>query len=205
MKHVPILVLDFGSQYTQLISKRLRNQGVYSEIVPYNESIEDIKARSPKGIVLGGGPASVYADDAYKVDKAIFDLGLPILGICYGMQTIAHYLGGSVIAADHQEYGKAKLNIEDSSCSLFDGISNDEIVWMSHGDKVETLPTGFKVVGTSENSPYAAIANEELKMYAVQFHPEVTHSVPGDKILLNFAKNICACEKSWSMGNFAKE
>ena len=205
MKHVPILVLDFGSQYTQLISKRLRNQGFYSEIVPYNESLEDIKARSPKGIVLGGGPASVYANDAYKVDKAIFDLGLPILGICYGMQTIAHYLGGSVVAADHQEYGKAKLNIQDNNCPLFEEITDSEIVWMSHGDKVETLPTGFKVVGTSENSPYAAIANEELKIYAVQFHPEVTHSVQGDKMLKNFAKYICKCESTWNMGNFAKE
>jgi len=205
MKHVPILVLDFGSQYTQLISKRLRNQGVYSEIVPYNESIEDIKARSPKGIVLSGGPASVYAKDAYKVDKEVFDLGLPILGICYGMQTIAHYLGGSVIAADHQEYGKAKLTIEDKDSKIFDGILDDEIVWMSHSDKVDTLPTGFKVIATSENSPYAAIANEEKAIYAFQFHPEVTHSVPGDKLLINFAKNICNCEKSWSMGNFAKE
>ncbi len=205
MKHVPILVLDFGSQYTQLISKRLRNQGVYSEIVPYNESIEAIKARSPKGIVLSGGPASVYAKDAYKVDKEVFDLGLPILGICYGMQTIAHYLGGSVIAADHQEYGKAKLTIEDSSSKIFEGVTNNEIVWMSHSDKVETLPTGFKVIAISENSPYAAIANEDKNIYAFQFHPEVTHSVQGDKMLLNFAKNICGCERTWSMGNFAKE
>ena len=123
MKHVPILVLDFGSQYTQLISKRLRNNGFYSEIVPYNESIEDIKARSPKGIVLSGGPASVYAEDAYKVDKAIFDLGLPILGICYGMQTIAHYLGGSVIPAHHHEYGKAELTIENSASPILKDIT----------------------------------------------------------------------------------
>jgi len=205
VKYVPILVLDFGSQYTQLISKRLRKSGFYSEIVPYNEPIEDIKARDPKGIILSGGPASVYANDAYKVDKAIFDLGLPILGICYGMQTIAHYLGGSVIPADHHEYGKAKLRIKDSSCKIFDGITNDEIVWMSHGDKVESLPIGFKVIGTSENSPYAAIANEEKKIYAFQYHPEVTHSVDGGKMLVNFAKHICNCEKNWNMGNFAKE
>ena len=205
MKHVPILVLDFGSQYTQLISKRLRNNGVYSEIVPYSESIEDIKKRSPKGIVLSGGPASVYSEDAYKVDKEIFNLGLPILGICYGMQTIAHYLGGSVIAADHQEYGKAKLQIQDTNSLIFNGIDNDEIVWMSHSDKVEVLPNGFKVIGTSENSPYAAIANEESKIYAFQFHPEVTHTVQGDKLLKNFAKYICECESTWNMGNFAKE
>jgi GMP synthase (glutamine-hydrolysing) len=205
MKHVPILVLDFGSQYTQLISKRLRSQGFYSEIIPYNESIENIKARTPKGIVLGGGPSCVYANNAYKVDKEIFNLELPILGICYGMQIIAHYLGGGVVAADHQEYGKAKLNIKNNNCSLFKNMTNDEIVWMSHSDKVENLPVGFKVIGTSENSPYAAIANEKLKIYAVQFHPEVTHSIQGDKLLMNFAKDICACEKTWSMGNFAKE
>jgi len=205
MKHVPILVLDFGSQYTQLISKRLRHNGVYSEIVPYNEPIEDIKKRTPKGIVLSGGPASVYAKDAYKVDKAIFDLGLPILGICYGMQTIAHYLGGSVIAANHQEYGKAKLNIANNNSPIFKGIDNNQIVWMSHSDKVETLPDGFDVIGTSENSPYAAIANEDKKIYAFQFHPEVTHSVQGEKLLKNFAKYICGCESTWNMGNFAKE
>ncbi len=205
MKHVPILVLDFGSQYTQLISKRLRNSGFYSEIVPYNESLEDIKARSPKGIILSGGPASVYANDAYKVDKAIFDLGLPILGICYGMQTIAHYLGGSVIPADHHEYGKASLKIEDTKSPIFEGITNEEVVWMSHGDRVESLPEGFKVIGTSENSPYAAIANDEAKIYAFQYHPEVTHSPEGGAMLVNFAKNICNCDKNWNMGNFAKE
>ena len=205
MKHVPILVLDFGSQYTQLISKRLRSNGFYSEIVPFSESIEDIKARSPKGIVLSGGPASVYADDAYKVDEEIFNLGLPILGICYGMQTIAHYLGGSVIPADHHEYGKSKLKIEDTTCPIFKDITNEEIVWMSHGDRVESLPSGFKVIGTSENSPYAAISNEEKNIYAFQYHPEVTHSVEGAQMLTNFAKYICGCEKNWNMGNFAKE
>jgi len=205
MKHTPILVLDFGSQYTQLISKRLRNAGFYSEIVPYSESIENIKARTPKGIVLSGGPASIYAKDAYKVDPAVFDLGLPILGICYGMQTIAHYLGGSVISADHHEYGKAHLKIEDQNCPIFKDITDEEIVWMSHGDRVESIPQGFKTVATSANSPYAAIANEEKKIYAFQYHPEVTHSVEGATMLTNFAKNICGCERNWNMGNFAKE
>jgi GMP synthase (glutamine-hydrolysing) len=205
MKHVPILVLDFGSQYTQLISKRLRNSGFYSEIVPYNESIKDIKARTPKGIVLSGGPASIYDKDAYKVDKAVFDLGLPILGICYGMQTIAHYLGGSVVPANHHEYGKAKLTIQDKSTPIFKNITNDEIVWMSHGDKIESIPEGFKTIAVSDNSPYAAIANEDKKIYAFQYHPEVTHSVEGDTMLVNFAKDICGCEKNWNMGNFAKE
>ncbi|MEA3289730.1 MAG: glutamine-hydrolyzing GMP synthase [Campylobacterota bacterium] len=205
MKHVPILVLDFGSQYTQLISKRLRNSGFYSEIVPYNESIEDINARSPKGIILSGGPASIYAEDAYKVDEKVFELGLPILGICYGMQTIAHYLGGSVIPADHHEYGKAELKIEDGSSAIFDGIDDNEVVWMSHGDRVESIPEGFTTIATSANSPYAAIANEKENIYAFQYHPEVTHSVQGGQMLVNFAKHICKCEKNWNMGNFAKE
>ncbi len=205
MKNIPILVLDFGSQYTQLIARRLRESGVYAEIVPYNEKISDIKARNPQGIVLSGGPASVYAEDAYKVDAEIFNLGLPILGICYGMQTIAHYLGGSVVPADHHEYGKARLQIVDKNSPILKDITNNEIVWMSHGDRVETLPTGFKVIGTSENSPFAAISNEDKKIYAFQFHPEVVHSVEGAILLKNFAKYICGCESTWNMGNFAKE
>ncbi len=205
MKNVPILVLDFGSQYTQLIARRLRENGVYAEIVPYSESLADIKARSPQGIILSGGPASVYSDDAYKVDAEIFNIGLPILGICYGMQTIAHYLGGSVVPANHHEYGKARLQIVDDSCPIFKNITNNEIVWMSHGDRVESLPDGFIVVGTSENSPYAAISNEDKKIYAFQFHPEVVHTVEGATLLKNFAKYICGCESTWNMGNFAKE
>ena len=205
MKHVPILVLDFGSQYTQLISKRLRRSGFYSEIVPYNESIENIKARTPNGIVLSGGPASIYTQDAYKVDKAIFNLGLPILGICYGMQIIAEYLGGSVVPSDHHEYGKAQLTIENSNCPIFKNITNNEVVWMSHGDRVESIPEGFTTIATSANSPYAAIAFQEKNIYAFQYHPEVTHSVEGATMLVNFAKDICKCEKNWSMGNFAKE
>ncbi|NOQ30705.1 MAG: glutamine-hydrolyzing GMP synthase [Helicobacteraceae bacterium] len=205
MKEVNILVLDFGSQYTQLIARRLREAGVYAEIVPFHDSLENIKARNPKGIILSGGPASVYADDAYKIDKEIFELGIPILGICYGMQTIAHYLGGSVIPADHHEYGKAKLHVLDNDTPIFKDITDNEIVWMSHGDRVESLPTGFKVIGDSENSPYAAIANEDKQIYAFQFHPEVVHSVEGAILLKNFAKYICKCESTWNMGNFAKE
>ena len=204
MKQVPILVLDFGSQYTQLIARKLRESGVYTEVVPYRENIEDIKARKPQGIILSGGPASVYAEDAYKPDDAIWDLGLPILGICYGMQLITQHFGGSVIPADHHEYGKAKLKIENDS-SIFKGISDDSIVWMSHGDRAESIPEGFEVVGTSENSPYAAIADESRKIYAFQFHPEVHHSVQGTAMLKNFAKYICGCDSTWNMGSFAKE
>jgi GMP synthase (glutamine-hydrolysing) len=204
MKQVPILVLDFGSQYTQLIARKLRESGVYTEVVPYRESLEDIKARKPQGIILSGGPASVYAEDAYKPDDGIWDLGLPILGICYGMQLITQHFGGEVVAADHHEYGKAKLKIENDS-SIFKGIADDSIVWMSHGDKAEKLPEGFEIIGTSENSPYAAIADESRKVYAFQFHPEVHHTVEGTGMLKNFAKYICGCDSTWNMGSFAKE
>ena len=204
MKHVPIVVLDFGSQYTQIIARKLREAGVYSEIVPYNERIEDILARTPKGIILSGGPASVYAQDAYHPDEEIFNLGLPILGICYGMQLISQFFGGSVIPADHHEYGKAKLKFE-KKCDIFKDTDDEQIVWMSHGDKVDELADGFEVIGTSENSPFAAIANEVERIYAFQFHPEVYHSSQGSKILKNFAKYICDCESTWNMGSFAKE
>ena len=205
MKQVPVLVLDFGSQYTQLIARKLRESGVYTEVVPYREKIEDIKARKPQGIILSGGPASVYAEDAYKPDDAIWDLGLPILGICYGMQLITQHFGGSVIPADHHEYGKAKLHIENEHSPIFKNVTQDSIVWMSHGDRAERLPEGFEVVGTSENSPYAAIADENRKIYAFQFHPEVHHSQEGTQMLKNFAKHICGCESTWNMGSFAKE
>ncbi len=203
MKQVPILVLDFGSQYTQLIARKLRESGVYCEVVPYRENIEDIKARKPQGIILSGGPASVYAKDAYKPSSEIWDLGVPIMGICYGMQLITQQFGGEVIPATHHEYGKAKLSI--SSSPIFEGMRDNEIVWMSHGDKAEKLPNGFEVIGSSENSPYAGIANEEKKIYAFQFHPEVHHSVEGTKLLKNFAKYICGCSSTWNMGSFAKE
>ena len=205
MKNVPILVLDFGSQYTQLIARKLRESGVYTEVVPYREPIEDIKARKPQGIILSGGPASVYAEDAYKPDEGIWDLGLPILGICYGMQLITQHFGGEVIPADHHEYGKAKLHIENEKTPIFKDVKQDSIVWMSHGDRAERLPEGFEVIGTSENSPYAAIADESRNIYAFQFHPEVHHSEEGVVMLKNFAKHICGCESTWNMGSFAKE
>jgi len=203
MKQVPILVLDFGSQYTQLIARKLRESGVYCEVVPYRESIADIKARRPKGIILSGGPASVYAENAYKPNEGIWSLGIPIMGICYGMQLITQRYGGEVVSADHHEYGKAQLTISDSK--IFDGMSSDETVWMSHGDRAEKIPDSFEVIGTSENSPFAAIANVEQNIYAFQFHPEVHHTVEGTKLLKNFAKHICGCDSTWNMGGFAKE
>ena len=201
---VPIVVLDFGSQYTQLIARKLRESGVYCEIVPYHESIEDIKSKNPKGIILSGGPASVYAKDAYHPDSRIYDLGLPILGICYGMQLINQHFGGSVVPATHQEYGKAELNFK-SDHKIFKDTKCGQIVWMSHGDKVEKLAAGFSKIGFSQNSPYAAVADEKRDIYAFQFHPEVYHSQEGTKLLKNFAKYICGCESTWNMGSFAKQ
>ncbi|MBL3520914.1 glutamine-hydrolyzing GMP synthase [Aliarcobacter lanthieri] len=204
MKHVPIVVLDFGSQYTQIIARKLRESGVYSEIVPYSEPIGEIMARTPKGIILSGGPASVYAVDSYHPDTTIFDLGLPILGICYGMQLIAQHFGGSVVPASSHEYGKAKLDFVGEN-PIFKDTTNGQTVWMSHGDRVESIPQGFEKIATSENSPYAAIADTNRNIYAFQFHPEVYHSEEGSKLLKNFAKYICGCDSTWNMGSFAKE
>lgn len=204
MKEVPILVLDFGSQYTQLIARKLRECGVYCEIVPYNEKIEDIKKRNPKGIILSGGPASVYAKDAYHPDAKVYTLGVPILGICYGMQLLTQHFGGSVIPASHQEYGKAELKFE-SEHAIFKDSKCGQIVWMSHGDRVDVLPSGFEKIAFSANSPYAAVADEKRRVYAFQFHPEVYHSEQGSRLLKNFAKYICGCESTWNMGSFAKE
>ncbi|MDR2100433.1 MAG: glutamine-hydrolyzing GMP synthase, partial [Campylobacteraceae bacterium] len=204
MKNVPIVILDFGSQYTQLIARRMREEKVYCEIVPYNESTENIRAKNPKGLIFSGGPASVYAKDAYKIDEGIYELGLPILGICYGMQLIAHRFGGEVAAANRHEYGKASVHYENESL-IFKNTQNDSVYWMSHADRVEKLPEGFVCIASSGNSTHAAIANEEKKIYALQFHPEVTHSNQGAKVLRNFAKEICGCETTWNMGSFAKE
>ncbi len=204
MDSVPIVVLDFGSQYTQLIARRLRESGIYCEIVPYNEKIENIKAKNPKGLILSGGPASVYDKDAYHPDSEVFELGLPILGICYGMQLITQHFGGVVIPSDHHEYGKAELHYTES-CDLFSDTPDPQIVWMSHADRVDMLPDDFEKIAYSDNSPYAAIRNSEGSIYALQFHPEVYHTEYGATILKNFANKICGCESSWDMGSFAKE
>ncbi|AQW85895.1 GMP synthase (glutamine-hydrolyzing) [Campylobacter pinnipediorum subsp. caledonicus] len=204
MKKADIIVLDFGSQYTQLIARRLREQGFYAELLPFNSKLEDIKAKQPKGIILSGGPASVYANDAYFCDEGVFELGIPVLGVCYGMQLIAHHFGGSVIPAREKEYGKAELFF-DVNHPLFENTKDGQIVWMSHSDKVENLPSNFKVLAKSKHSDFCAYGDDERKIYALQFHPEVAHSESGDAILKNFAKLICKCESNWNMGNFAKE
>lgn len=203
MKTADIIVLDFGSQYTQLIARRLREQGVYTELMPFNTSLDAIKAKKPKGIILSGGPASVYAKDAYFCDEGVFDLGLPILGICYGMQLIAHKFEGNVIPAGQKEYGKAKLKLSKES-ALFADVPDNSIVWMSHSDKVEKLPANFEVLAVSESSEFCAFGDDDRKIYAIQFHPEVVHSEFGEVMLKNFAK-ICNISSTWNMGSFAKE
>ena len=198
-----IIVLDFGSQYTQLIARRLREQGVYTEILPFSAKVEEIKAKKPKGIILSGGPASVYASDAYFCDEKIFKLKVPILGVCYGMQLIAHVFGAQVAPASHKEYGKAELSVTKTH-PLFTDTPEKQTVWMSHSDLVKNLPNGFEAIATSENSPYCVFGDEKRKFYALQFHPEVQHSEFGTQILKNFAKYICGCESTWNMGSFAK-
>ncbi|MFP6008073.1 glutamine-hydrolyzing GMP synthase [Helicobacter pylori] len=196
-----ILVLDFGSQYTQLIARRLRESGIYTEIVPFFESIENIQKKAPKGLILSGGPASVYAKDAYKPSGKIFDLNVPILGICYGMQYLVDFFGGVVVGANEQEFGKAVLEITQDSV-IFEGVKIKSLVWMSHMDKVIELPKGFTTLAKSPNSPHCAIENG--KIFGLQFHPEVVQSEEGGKILENFALLVCGCEKTWGMRHFAQ-
>ncbi|NPA93973.1 MAG: glutamine-hydrolyzing GMP synthase [Thermodesulfobacteria bacterium] len=199
-----ILVLDFGSQTTQLIARRVREAKVYCEIHPFNISINEIKAMEPKGIILSGGPSSVYDEDAPKIGKEIFDLGLPVLGICYGMQLISLLFGGVVERSDHREYGHARLIIDDPD-EIFYGLSTGEPghqVWMSHGDKVERLPNGFKTLAHSSSCPIAAMANKEKAIYGVQFHPEVVHTEIGMDVLSNFLFRVCKCEPNWTMESF---
>ncbi|RPI37769.1 MAG: glutamine-hydrolyzing GMP synthase [Nitrospiraceae bacterium] len=196
-----ILVLDFGSQYTQLIARRIREGKVYSEIFPFNAPIEKIKDFNPKGIVLSGGPSSVYAEGAPVPDMQIFRLGIPVLGICYGMQLIAHYLGGKVAKAAKREYGQAQL-IVDNDADLLRGISQQTKVWMSHGDRIEKMPEGFSAIGHTANSPVAVMADPVKRLFALQFHPEVVHTSEGIRILNNFVSNICGCSPTWEMSSF---
>jgi len=201
MHEEKILVLDFGSQYTQLIARRVREGKVYSEIFPFNAPMDKIREFAPKGIILSGGPSSVYDEGAPAPDMAIFEMGVPVLGICYGMQVMAHYLGGKVAKSQMREYGRAKLLVDDDS-DLFWGVTQETNVWMSHGDRIELLPGGFSIVGHTGNSPIAAMANREKKFYALQFHPEVVHTDEGMRILGNFVNDICDCKPVWEMSSF---
>merc|ERR1712093_516005 len=199
-----ILTLDFGSQYTHLITRRLRELNVYSEMLPCTQKLADLSWK-PKGIILSGGPYSVYEADAPHVDPAIFELGVPILGICYGLQEIAWHHGKNVIAGTEREYGHAdvKANREGGRVDkLFKDLEDDVKVWMSHGDKLGALPPQFHIIATTKNSPYAGIAHETKPIYGIQFHPEVTHTPRGTKLLENFAVGICGAKQTWTMATF---
>ncbi len=198
-----ILILDFGSQYTQLIARRLRELGVYCEIHPCNVPMERIRAFRPRGIVLSGGPASVLAEGSPRADRAVFDLGVPILGICYGLQLLALELGGRVDQAAHREYGPATIDVRPNA-EIFEGLPSRLDVWMSHGDRVEALPPGFEPIASTASSPFAAVEDRRRRFFAVQFHPEVVHTPKGSEILRNFAYRVCGCSGSWSMRAYAE-
>lgn len=202
MEHQELVVIvDFGGQYAQLIVRRVRECGVYCEILPYVKSAEEILAKNPKAIILSGGPASVNAPDAPKVDTRIFDAGIPVLGICYGMQLICSELGGKVARPEKREYGHAMF-YRDGSSPLFEGVSKETAVWMSHGDSVTDMPAGFGLAGHTDLTPTAAVADEARRIYGVQFHPEVVHTPEGATMLKNFLFEIAGCQGGWSMGNY---
>ena len=204
MKKDLVLIVDFGGQYNQLIARRVRECGVYCEIIPYSYSIEKIKEKNPRGIIFTGGPNSVYGENTPKVSKEIFELGVPVLGICYGVQLMSHLLGGKVATAPVREYGKTELNIDNTS-RLFEGIESKDICWMSHTDYISESPEGFQVIAHSEVCPVAAIENTDKNLYGVQFHPEVEHTPFGQKMLQNFLYNVCKLEKTWTMASFAED
>lgn len=199
-----IVVLDFGGQYNQLIARRIRDLGVYSELLPFNTTVEKIRELQPKGIVFSGGPSSVYGEGAPAVDPQIFDLGIPILGICYGMQLIAHQLNGKVERAHTREYGKADLSFTNES-PLVKGLEAKQTVWMSHGDHVSVLPEGFVIEASTDSLEIAAMSNRERNIHAVQFHPEVRHSLQGNEMIHNFIYSICGCEGDWTMSSFVED
>ncbi|MFH0800212.1 MAG: glutamine-hydrolyzing GMP synthase [Pseudomonadota bacterium] len=197
-----ILILDFGSQYTQLIARRVREAHVYCEIQPFNWPLEKISAFAPKGVILSGSPASVAEAASPRLDPVLLELGIPVLGICYGLQSIAHALGGSVVAAGKREYGRAEIQAEESH-RLFAGVRGWPMpVWMSHGDRIERMPEGFRPIAKSANSPVAAMASDDDRILGLQFHPEVTHTPEGRTILSNFVLAICGCKPTWTMASF---
>lgn len=204
MKNELILILDFGGQYNQLIARRVRECNVYSEVVPFDISIEKIKEKKPKGIIFTGGPASVFGDDSPKCDNKIFDLGIPILGICYGMQLMTVTLGGTVEKANKREYGVTSVNIDNNSL-LFKGFNSFNNFLMSHTDFVETVPEGFKNIASTPSCPNAGMENKEKNFYGIQFHPEVVHSENGINVIRNFLYEICKCTGDWEISSFAKE
>ena len=199
-----VLVLDFGSQYTQLIARRIRESNVYSEILPWDIDENKIKDINPVGIILSGGPESVTQSFTPRIPQIVFDLDIPLLGICYGMQTVAEQMGGQVISSSHKEFGHAELNIESES-KIFDGIGDKLNVWMSHGDQVQDLPDNFKLIASTTNAPIAAMQHENKDIFALQFHPEVTHTNDGHVILNNFIFNVCSAKQDWKMDDLINQ
>lgn len=193
-----IIILDYGSQYTQLIARRIREQHVYSEIVPFDITAARVREYAPKGIILSGGPNSVFEEGAPDIDRGIFELGIPVLGVCYGMQLMSQELGGKVQPGEKREYGKTEMTVEPGN-ELFKGLPDKFVVWMSHGDRVSAIPDGFKVSATSANCPYAAIRHEEKRFYGIQFHPEVVHTENGKQILANFIFLVCGAKADWQL------
>lgn len=202
MQNETVIVLDFGGQYNQLIARRVRECNVYCEVIPYRKGISVIKEKNPVGIIFTGGPNSVYEENSPTIGKEIFDLNIPILGICYGSQLMAHLLGGKVQKAPKREYGKTNVTLKNSL--LFDGIVNNTVCWMSHTDYISSIPEGFEVTAYSESCPVAAYENAEKKLYSVQFHPEVNHTEFGKEMLKNFLYKVCGCQGDWIMSDFAK-
>lgn len=204
MKRETVIVLDFGGQYNQLIARRVRECNVYCEIYSYKTDLEKIKAMEPKGIIFTGGPNSVYLEDSPSYAKEIYDLGIPVLGICYGSQLMMHQLGGKVCKAPVREYGKIEVTVDQSS-ALFEKVSEKTICWMSHNDYIEQAAPGFKIIAHTPDCPVAAVENVEKKLYATQFHPEVLHTKEGKQMLANFVFNVCGCAGSWKMDSFVEE
>ena len=204
-QHQKIAILDFGSQYTKLIARRIREFSVYSEILPHDISPEALRDPNIKGIILSGGPRSVTDPDALQVDRGLWDLDVPILGICYGLQLMCRDFGGQVEAADEAEYGPAMLELSDRNHALFQNMSEKSRVWMSHGDRLNTHPKGFHIVGTSDNCPVTAMVHETKPLMGIQFHPEVSHSTEGGQLLENFVKGICGCRADWQMSDYIEE
>ena len=204
MKRETVIVLDFGGQYNQLIALRVRECNVYCEIYSYKTDLEKIKAMEPKGIIFTGGPNSVYLEDSPSYAKEIYDLGIPVLGICYGSQLMMHQLGGKVCKAPVREYGKIEVTVDQSS-ALFENVSEKTICWMSHNDYIEQAAPGFKIIAHTPDCPVAAVENVEKKLYATQFHPEVLHTKEGKQMLANFVFNVCGCAGSWKMDSFVEE
>lgn len=205
MKKELVIVLDFGGQYNQLVARRVRECNVYCEIYSYKTDLEKIKAMNPKGIILTGGPNSCYEPDSPTYSKELFELGVPVLGLCYGAQLMMHVLGGKVEKADHREYGKTEVLIDKTSSKIFEGVSEKTICWMSHFDYISKVAPGFEITSHTENCPCASSENAEKGLYAIQFHPEVLHTQEGSKMLYNFVRGVCGCSGDWRMDNFVEE